>query len=116
MKYVLQFGIICAFWYAGQLLAPYMPLPLPGSIVGMLLLLICLLLGVIKVHWVEECSNFFFKYMAFFFVPSGVALMTSLGIIQANIVPFIVIVVVATIIVQAVTGLVLQRILGGQDE
>lgn len=116
MKYFFQFGIICGFLFLGKFISPYLPFPLPGSIIGMLLLLLALSLKVVKLEWVEECSNFFFKYMAFFFVPSGVALMNSLGIIKLNIVPFLVIGILSTIIVQAITGVILQKVLGGKNE
>lgn len=116
MKYIFQFGIIYGFLFLGKLISPYLPFPLPGSIIGMVLLLMALSFKVIKLEWVEDCSKFFFKYMAFFFVPSGVALMNSLGIIKTNIIPFLVIGILSTITVQAVTGLVLQKVLGGKHE
>lgn len=115
MKYLLQFSIVLGVYWIGNLIAPYIPFPLPGSICGMLILLALLCLKIIKLEWVEDCSNVFFKYLAFFFVPSGVALMNSMDLIKANLTAFLVIGVVVTLIVQIVTGVTLQKILGGKE-
>lgn len=113
MNYITSFAIVFAFYELGNFIAPYIPFPLPGSICGMLFLLLALCSKVLKVEWVEPCSNVFFKYLAFFFVPSGVALINSLDLISENILALLSIGIIATIMVQSITGVLLQKMLGG---
>ena len=50
MKYVIQFLIIAAFSFAGELLHHFIPLPIPASIYGIVLLFTALELKVVKVR------------------------------------------------------------------
>ena len=49
MKFVFQFLIIMVFAFAGELLHHFIPLPIPASIYGIVLLYIALELKLVKV-------------------------------------------------------------------
>ena len=49
-------------------------LPLPGNIVGMLVLFGLLSTGVVREHWILEGATFLTKHLAFFFIPIAVGL------------------------------------------
>ncbi|MDY2753957.1 MAG: CidA/LrgA family protein, partial [Blautia obeum] len=49
VKYLRQFGIILAVTCAGEIMKYFIPLPIPGSIYGLILMFVLLLLRVIKV-------------------------------------------------------------------
>ena len=72
MKYVNQFCIILAFSFAGEILNCLIPLPVPASIYGLLLMFLALEFKIIKVHHVKEVSSFLLGIMSIFFVPSSV--------------------------------------------
>ncbi|GAA4706137.1 CidA/LrgA family protein [Brevibacillus fulvus] len=61
--------LLLAFYALGMLLQKGLSLPLPGNLLGMLLLATGLLFGWIKLEWVEQASSFFLKHMLLFFVP-----------------------------------------------
>lgn len=111
MKYLSQFAIIFAISLLGEVVHHLLPLPVPASVYGLLLLLIALLTGVIKLHQVERAADLMIELMPLFFVPPGVSLLTSWADISGLIVPFIIIVVVSTIVVMGVTGRVTQAVM-----
>lgn len=110
MKLLRQFLIILFICFIGEVLNKVVHIPLPGSIIGMVLLFICLLTGVIKLEMIEEISKFLLDHLAFFFIPAGVGLMGYIGILSANLLPFLVICIVTTILVMIVTGYTVQII------
>ncbi|MDY3818534.1 MAG: CidA/LrgA family protein [Lachnospiraceae bacterium] len=111
MKYVKQCLIILVISLIGELLKFMIPLPIPASIYGMVLLFTGLMTGLIKLEAVKETGIFFIEIMPVMFIPAGVGLMTSWGTLQAILVPVSIITVLTTITVMIATGLVSQTII-----
>lgn len=104
MKYMRQFGIILGVTCAGELMKYFIPLPIPGSIYGLLLMFVLLLTKVIKVENVKDVGEFLIEIMPLMFIPAGVGLMASWGELQGFLVPLLVITVSTTFIVIFITG------------
>ena len=104
MKYMRQFGIILGVTCAGELMKYFIPLPIPGSIYGLLLMFVLLLTKVIKVENVKDVGEFLIEIMPLMFIPAGVGLMASWGELQGFLVPLLVITVSTTFIVIFVNG------------
>ena len=104
MKYMRQFGIILGVTCAGELMKYFIPLPIPGSIYGLLLMFVLLLTKVIKVENVKDVGEFLIEIMPLMFIPAGVGLMASWGELQGFLVPLLVITVSTPFIVIFVTG------------
>lgn len=100
---------IILFYLLGGLLSLLVSGFLPGSVLGMLLLFAALSLKVIKVEDIEPACNFLIDNMLFFFVPIGVGVVVSFGIISDNLLPIVLSVSVSTIIVMGITGYVAQK-------
>jgi len=115
MKLLRQFLIILIICFIGEVLNKVVSIPLPGSIIGMILLFICLLTGVIKLEMIDDISKFLLDHLAFFFIPAGVGLLAYVGILEANLLPILVICFVTTFLVMVVTGWTVQLIKGGKD-
>lgn len=105
---IRQLAIIFGCLALGEFLIWLTHIPLPSSIVGMLLLTLLLKLKVIRLEWVRSISDFLVGNIGFFFVPPGVAIMLYFDIIKAQFWPIVVASVVSTILVLAVTGWVHQ--------
>lgn len=119
MKYIKQFTIILAITFIGEGLNYWIPLPIPGSIYGMILLYTSLCFGIIKLSWIKETGKFLIDIMPLMFIPAGVGLMDSWGILQPVWIPFLVIICISTVMVMAVSGKVTQCLIKtplGQDE
>ena len=82
MKYVRQLLIILFVSFFGELLKYIIPLSIPASIYGMVLLFLALELKILKVSDIKETSNFLIEIMPLMFVPAGVGLLDSWGALQ----------------------------------
>ncbi len=110
MKYLKQFLIILVISLIGELLNKLLPLPVPASIYGMVILFIGLLSGVIKLSSVKEAGRFLIEIMPVMFIPAGVGLMSSWLNLKPIIIPVCIITVAAIFTVMIVSGHVTQFI------
>ncbi|MDK2938568.1 MAG: holin-like protein [Methanolobus sp.] len=111
MKYILQFAIILAICYLGDLIHSYFHIPIPGNVLGMVLLLMLLLTGVVKLSMIEDVSNFLLKHLAFFFIPAAVGLITCFTVLEGKWTALVTISVVSTFIIAVVTGATVQLLI-----
>lgn len=108
MKLFREAIIIFGIYLIGELISGLLNLPIPGNILGMLILLFLLCTKVIKLEQIQTVSTFLLDHLAFFFIPAGVGLMTSVGVIKDTWIRIIVVCIITTIIVIASTGLIVQ--------
>ena len=105
---VKQCSIIFGCLFIGEFISWLFKLPIPGSIMGMLVLTGLLRANVVKMKSVQSMSQFLVSNMGFFFVPPGVALMLYMDMIKAEWLPITVATVVSTALVLIVTGQIHQ--------
>ncbi|HIS75452.1 MAG TPA: CidA/LrgA family protein [Candidatus Merdivicinus excrementipullorum] len=113
MKLLIQFGIIFGVCWVGEGLSRL--LPLPGSVISMILLFLLLLTKLVKPAHIAEKSDFLLKNMAFFFIPAGVAIMESLGILWENLIPFLTVCFVTMVITFAATAYTVRLVIWLQN-
>ena len=116
MKYLRQFAIILFISLLGELLRVLIPLPIPASVYGLVLMLLALITGVLKVHQVKEASSFLIEIMPVMFIPAGVGLLESWPALKPVWIPVVLITMLTTVIVMVVTGRVAQRIIGKENK
>lgn len=104
MNLILQCAVLFGFLAAGELVIWLTSVPVPSSIIGMILLAASLQSGRLKLHQVEDFADFLTRNLGLFFVPAGVGVMRCLGIISDQWIPIVVATVVSTFIIIAVTG------------
>lgn len=111
MKYVIQFLIIAAFAFIGELLHWFIPLPIPASIYGIVLLFIALELKWVKVSDIREVSSFLIAVMPIMFIPAAAGLMESWGVVKSSVWEYALITIVSTFVVMGVSGAVTQFVI-----
>lgn len=111
MKYIKQFGVILLISFIGEILNRTIPLPIPASIYGMLILFTALCTGILRLSHVKEAGKFLIAVMPLMFIAPAVGLIDSWDTMQAFIVAIIVITVLSTIAVIAVAGHMTQLII-----
>ena len=104
MKYVKQFLIIAAVTCAGEALHLLIDLPVPGSIYGLVILLLLLCLKVIKLEQVKDVGLLLVDIMPLTFIPAAVGVLQSWDLISGMLLPLCVIIPATTILVMLVTG------------
>ena len=93
--------------FVGEILHAVLPLPIPASIYGLVLMLALLMTGALKLDAVEDAGKFMIEIMPVMFIPAGVGLME----LKAVLVPVLVITLVSTIVVMVVSGRVTQAVI-----
>lgn len=104
MKYICELTIIMAISLAGELLHDLLPLPVPASVYGLLIMFAGLASGVIPLKSVETTGRLLTRIMPVFFIPVTVELMDLWEVIGPMLPQLIALVVVSTICVQAASG------------
>ena len=105
MKILRQFVIILLISFLGELLKAALPLPVPASVWGLILMLAALKTGVLKLSQVSDAAVFLIEIMPVMFIPAGVGLLKPVWI------PISVITVVTTVLVMAVAAKVTQAVI-----
>lgn len=116
MKLLKQFMIILSVALAGEMFSALIPLPIPASIYGVILMLALLISGLLKVEQVKTVSSFFIEIMPVMFIPAAAGLMQSYHLLAPSIAAYAVITIVSTIAVMAVSGRVTQRFMQLKDK
>lgn len=116
MKYLYQLGIILIFSLIGEFLHALLPLPIPTSIYGLVLLLAALQFKVIKLEQIKETGLFLVNIMPFLFISAGVGLMNSFDLLKPILIPIILITISSTIIVMVATGKTADFIIGRKSK
>ncbi len=116
MKYIKQFILILAISFVGEVLKFLLPLPVPASIYGMVLMFAALLTGVLKLEQVRETGKFLIEIMPLMFIPAGVGLMSSWSTLKPLLIPVAVITVVTIVTVMVASGHVAQFILKREEK
>lgn len=111
MKYMKQFCLIMFISFLGEVLHHYLPLPIPASIYGLVILFAGLMTGVVKLSHVEETGRFLIEIMPLMFIPAAVGLLESWGILALIWIPIIGITLITTVIVMIVSGKITQFVI-----
>lgn len=111
MKFLKQFLWILLISFLGEALRALIPLPIPASVYGLVLMLAALITGVLKVEQVRGAAEFLIEIMPVMFIPAAVGLMMAWDALRPVCVPVLVITAATTVIVMAVTGRVTQAII-----
>ena len=104
MKYLKEFGIILLITCIGELFRFVIPLPIPGSIYGLVLMLVLLITKVVKLEEVKSAAQFLIAIMPVMFIPAAVGLLDSFSALQPILIPALITVIVCNVVVMVVTG------------
>lgn len=111
MKYLRQLLIILIFSFIGEVLHSLIPIQVPASIYGLVLLFIALLTGIIQLPQVKEAAKYLIEIMPLMFIPAGAGLLESWGDLKSILIPVLILLVASTILVMGVSGKVTQGII-----
>jgi len=104
MKIIKQFGIIFSLCWISVILEKYIPFPIPATVIGLILLFICLVTGLLKIENIKEKSDFLLGNMAFFFVPAAVGIINYFDLLKESLIPLLIITFASTVITFAATA------------
>ena len=108
MRVLLQLALILGICYIGDLIHELTGIPIPGNILGMLILLLLLCLKIVKLEQIKEVSDFFLRRLAFFFLPAAIGLMLVGDDVKSQWPLLLILCIAITIVTMAATGWTVQ--------
>lgn len=111
MKYLRQVTLIFIFAFLGELLRLLIPLPIPASIYGMLLLFFSLSAKIVKVESVKAAGSFLTSILPLLFVPPVVSLLDCWDYVRSHIVGILLIFVLSSFLCFGISGRITQYLI-----
>lgn len=111
VKHVYRFSVILAVSLLGELLNALLPLPIPASVYGLVLMLAGLAAGLFPVEEMYSTGRFLIDIMPVMFIPYAVGLMNNWDVLRDMLLPVTVIMLISTFVVMGVSGRVTQALL-----
>lgn len=106
--FIFQLSILWLLNQMGIFIVQLFQIPIPGNVVGMILLFFFLMTGIIKLEWINEAASFLLKHLVFFFIPIAIGIMTFGKLFLQSGLSLIFILVLSASIGIIVTGTVSQ--------
>ena len=111
--------LIFFFQLVGEFIQKFLELSIPGPVIGLFLLLIMLLLSKKKyykipvnfqINLINSAENLL-NYLPLLFIPVGVGVVMHLSLLEDNLVPVMIVIIIGTLLTLAVTAFVMERLL-----
>lgn len=116
MKHLGSVTLLAAVSLLGELLHYLIPLPIPGSIYGLLLMLLLLVTKIVRVEKIHAVSDWLLTLMPVMFIGPAVGLIVSYDALRAFWIPILLVTTLTTVIVMAVTGRTAQWLIQRNDK
>jgi holin-like protein len=107
---ILQIALLTLFFLTGNLISKYLHLPIPGGIVGMIILFIMLQLKIIKLEWIERGTSWLLAELILFFIPAAVGVINYQQALGSQWGRILAVIVLSSLTVMIFTGLTAQII------
>lgn len=104
----MQIALVFGLYWLSQGIEAILPFSFPASVISMILLLILLLARIVRPEHIREKSDFLLGNLSFFFLPATVSIMNYVDIVWTNLIPFLTICVVSTVLTYGVTAWTVQ--------
>ena len=111
MKYLTQFVIIMGFTLLGEALQRLLPLPIPASVYGLLLLFAALCLKLVKLEQVKETAGFLTSILPILFVSPAVGIVEDWALIREDLLAILILLVASTVLTFGIAGRTAQAFL-----
>ena len=116
MKYLTQFLRILAFTLAGELLQRLVPLPIPASVYGLVLLFAALNTGLIKLEQVKDAGGFLISILPILFVSPAVGILDNWEAIRGALIPILALTLLSTVLTFGIAGHATQAMMGKEEK
>lgn len=101
---IAQLGILFLFLGLGELTVWLTGIPIPSSIIGMLLMFFSLSFKIIKLSNVDKVADFLVNHLGFFFIPVGIGVMKYFNLVTAQWFPILMALVISTVLIIICSG------------
>jgi len=110
-----SFATLLVFQCLGEGITFALKLPIPGPVVGMLLLFFALVAYPSLLDRIEATGSELLRHLSLLFVPAGVGIVAAAGQVRGHWLTVILAVAVSTLLTLAVTAAVTQAVINWQN-
>ncbi|PTJ84486.1 murein hydrolase transporter LrgA [Staphylococcus succinus] len=103
--------VIAIIMFVSNIIESFMPIPMPASVIGLVLLFIALCTGIIKLGEVEKVGTTLTNNIGFLFVPAGISVINSLGVLSTSPILIILLIIISTLLLLLCTGFFSQMLI-----
>lgn len=107
---LFAFAVLLIFQCLGEAISHVLGLPVPGPVIGMLLLFLALVASPALMERVEETGNALLSHLSLLFVPAGAGIVATAGSVQGHWLAVIASLVGGTLLTLTVTALVVKAL------
>lgn len=111
MKLLEQFGIILTLTFIVETFKELVPLPVPASVYGLILMLCLLKFKILTIDSIKDASKLLIETMPIMFIPAAVGLLNAWDVIRSLLIPLTLVVSLTTIVVMVISGHITQFII-----
>ncbi|MEB2300909.1 CidA/LrgA family holin-like protein [Lysinibacillus xylanilyticus] len=105
---IVQIGYLYVILFVGNSIARLLHLPIPGSIIGLVLLFLLLQFHIIKLEWIELGAGLLLSELLLFFIPSAIGVIDYTALFGVQGVKAVLVIVLSAIVVMFATGFTAQ--------
>lgn len=116
MRYIYQICLIMCFVLLGEMMECFIPLPIAGSVYGMVLLFLALVFGIVRLSWVEDVANWLHSVMSLFFIAPAVAIIDVWAEIADVWWILVILMLVAYLVTMITTGVTAESLIGRKQK
>ncbi|MFF2177125.1 CidA/LrgA family protein [Lysinibacillus sp. NPDC058147] len=110
VRIIVQIGILNIFYYMGVGIVALLHIPLPGSVIGLLLLALALNFKIIKVEYIQDGAGFLIGVLTLFFIPATVGVIDYPELFSTTGLLIMLAVIASTLISIYITGILSQMV------
>ena len=109
---LLQIGVFYVISYLANITADALHLPVPGTMLAIVVVFILLRTGVVKLAWLSSGADFLIANLVLFFIPSAVVLMKHTEYLAVHVTGILLVVVLGTFLIMAFSGIMTEFLIG----
>ena len=107
---IIQIAILFIVFYVGEWIQQYFQIPIPGSVIGLIMMFLLLVSGIFQTRWIEKGASFMVGNLVLFFIPGIVGILNYFYLFKGKGLLLFVITIVSTLLVMISSGLVSQAV------
>ncbi|AGK54304.1 CidA/LrgA family protein [Bacillus sp. 1NLA3E] len=108
---LLQLCMLMIMNKVGFLIVQFTHIPIPGNVMGMLVLFFLLCTKLVRINWIEHASSILINHLSFFFIPISVGLMTLEAVFMKSGIAIIIVLMISTVLGIIISGSLSQALL-----
>lgn len=109
MHFLNGITLLLVYQLAGEIIVRVLGMPIPGPVLGMVMLFVTMMIRGRAPESVEQASTSLLSHLSLLFVPAGVGMMTHFGRIAEEWVPITFALLLSTVITMVATALIMQQ-------